>query len=338
MLTVFCRFFGPAPVGNDGMHQDGGLKNPNTTDILIAESSAIWQRTRNDFILSLGTGKGPGTKATSAPPSKGRIRNGALARILHWSQEKLLLALDAEDIDERVQKSLDKDDGPRYFRWNPEFGDGLPRLDGIKSICDMREHVKSYPCDKILTDVKMAMLASSFFFELRRLPKYCSDGNYICEGTIRIRGDPNLVLELLATSNAECAEFVRRDEELAEVQIMDNICPQCRLFSQQVRFRIRGHDDCHAICLKLGKGREHRISGFPQNIAWFCEQQGLYDVFSAQHSPRANCPFHETTELAALDSRKRKTFSLSGQAQLEEYAMPKKIKAGKREMDASRFF
>ena len=259
MLTVFCRFFGPAPVGNDGMHQDGGLKNPNTTDILIAESSAIWQRTRNDFILSLGTGKGPGTKATSAPPSKGRIRNGALARILHWSQEKLLLALDAEDIDERVQKSLDKDDGPRYFRWNPEFGDGLPRLDGIKSICDMREHVKSYPCDRILTDVKMAMLASSFFFELRRLPKYCSDGNYICEGTIRIRGDPNLVLELLATSNAECAEFVRRDEELAEVQIMDNICPQCRLFSQQVRFRIRGHDDCHAICLKLGKGREHRI-------------------------------------------------------------------------------
>lgn len=338
MLTVFCRFFGPAPVGNDGMHQDGGLKNPNTTDILIAEGSAIWHKTRNDYILSLGTGKGPGKKATSTPPSEGRIRNGALARLLHWSQAKLLEALDAEDVDERVQKSLDKDDGPRYFRWNPEFGDGLPRLDGIKSIHDMRERVKSYPCDKILTDVKMAMLASSFFFELRRLPKYCSDGTYMCEGTIRIRGDPNLVLELLATSNTECAEFVRRGEELAEVLIKDGICPQCKLFSQQLQFRVRGHDDCHAICLKLGKGREHRISGFPQNMAWFCEQQGLYDVFSAQHSPRANCPCHETTELAALDSRKRKTSSLPGQAQSAKYLMAKKIKTRKSEVYASWFF
>jgi hypothetical protein len=320
------------------MHQDGGLKNPNTTDILIAEGSAIWHKTRNDYILSLGTGKGPGKETTSAPPSEGRIRNSVLARLLHWSQEKLLLALDAEDIDERVQRSLDTDDGPRYFRWNPGFGDGLPRLDGIKSIHDMREHVKSYPCDKILTDVKMAMLASSFFFELRHLPKYCSDGFYKCEGTIRIRGDPNLVLEILATSNSECAEFVRGDEELAEVQIMDSICPQCKLFSQQVQFRVRGHDDCHAICLKLGKGREHRISGFPQNIAWFCEQQGLYDVFSAQYPPRADCPCHQTTELTVLYSRKRKTSSLPGQGQSAKYVMVKKVRASKSDVYASRFF
>ena len=160
----------------------------------------------------------------------------------------------------------------------------------------------------------------------------------MCEGTIRIRGDHNLVLELLATSNSECAEFIRGGEELAEVQIMDSICPQCKLFSQQVRFRVSGHDDCHAICLKLGRGREHRISGFPQNIAWFCEQQGLYDVFSAQHSPRASCPCHETMELAVLDNRKRKMSSLPGQVQSAKDVMAKKVKARESDMCASRFF
>jgi hypothetical protein len=334
----FCSYFGPTPVGNDGMHQDGGLHNPNTTDILISESSAIWHNTRKDFILSLGTGRGPRAKVTSATPSQGKIRNGALARLLHWSQAKLLEALDGEEVHERVWESLEEVDRPRYHRWNPMFEDGLPRLDDIESIHGLRDRVDSYPCAKMLAEVKMAMLASSFFFELRHLPKYCSDGTYMCEGTIRIRGDPNLVLELLATSRTECADFVRKGEELGEVQVIDGICPQCRLFSQQVQFRVRGHDDRHAICLKLGKDREHRISGFPQNMAWFCEQQGLYDVFSTGRPSRDHCSCQGPTELSGLDNRKRKKPSLPDEAQSPKRIMMKKTKARKSEIYSSWFF
>jgi hypothetical protein len=304
--NIFCRFFGPASVGNDGMHQDGGLRNPNTTDISIMEASTYWHNTRNDFVLSLGTGSGP----QSAPPPDGRFRNAALGRLLHWSQARLLEAIDGEDIHQRVWNSMDEVDRERYYRWNLPFENGLPRLDDIQRIDDLRKLAVSYPCGEIMTDVKTAMLASSFFFELRRLPTYCSDGTYLCEGTIRIRGDPGLVLKLLATLTTERVEFVRKgEEELGEIQPIDGICQQCRLFSQQVQFRVRGHDDCHAICLKLGKDREHRISGFPQNMAWFCEQQGLYDVFSAHHASRKYCPCHESTKLSRLDNRKRKRSS-----------------------------
>lgn len=336
----FCRYFGPTPVGKDGMHQDGGLHNPNTTDILIAEGSAIWHDTRKDFILSLGTGRGPQAKETSAPPSQGKIRNGILARLLHWGQAKLLEALDGEEVHERVWKSLEEVDRPRYSRWNPMFEDGLPRLNDIESIHDLRDRVDSYPCDEMLTKVKIAMLASSFFFELRHLPKYCSDGTYMCEGTIRIRGDANLVLELLATLSTGCAEFVRKGEELGEVQVMDGICPHCKLFSQQVQFRVRGHDDCHAICLKLGKGkdREHRISGFPKNMAWFCEQQGLYDVFSADHLSRDHCPCQGPTELLGLDIRKRTKPSQPDEALCPERITMKKMKARKGGIYPSWFF
>lgn len=320
------------------MHQDGGLRNPNTTDILIAESSAIWPKTRMDYVLSLGTGKGPKKKAASAFPSEVKTRNGTLSRLLNWSQARLLEALDAEDIDKRVKKSLDEDDRPRKFRWNPVFVDGPPRLDGIKSMHDMRNHVKSYPCEEMLADVKVAMLASSFFFELRRLPRYCSDGTYHCEGTIRIRGNPKLVLELITASGAECAEFVRRGEELAEVDIAKGICPQCQLFSQQVQFRVRGHNDTHAICLKLEKGREHRISGFPKSMAWFCEQQGLHDVFSTQRPSRSPCSCHDTVKLVELDTRKRRTSSSPGQPQSGKRLVAKKIKARKSEVYASWFF
>jgi hypothetical protein len=332
------RFFEPTPVGNDGMHQDGGCHNPNTTDIMIAESSAIWHETRKDLILSLGTGRGSQVTGTSPPPSQGKIHNSALARLLHWGQAKLLEAIDGEEVHERVMESLEKVDRPRCYRWNPVFEDGLPRLDDIASIHSLRDHASSNPCAEMLADLKIAMLASSFFFELRRLPRYCSDGTYMCEGTIRIRGDPNLVLELLAKSNTECAEFVRKGEELGEVQIVDGICPQCKLFSQQVQFRVRGHDDCHAICLKLGKDREHRISGFPQNMAWFCEQQGLYDVFSTGRPSRDHCSCQGPRELSRLDDRKRKKSSLSNEALSSKRMMIKKIEARKSGIHSSWFF
>jgi hypothetical protein len=320
------------------MHQDGGLHNPNTTDILIAESSAVWHNTRMDFILSLGTGRGPEATATSELPSQGKICNSSLARLLYWGRAKLRESIDGEEVHERVKKSLGEVDRPRYYRWNPIFEDGLPRLDDIESINGLRDRASSDPCAEDLADVKIAMLASSFFFELRHLPKYCSDGTYMCEGTIRIRGDPNLILELLAKSSTECADFVRKGEELGEVQIVDGICPQCRLFSQQVQFRVRGHDDCHAICLKLGKDREHRISGFPQNMAWFCEQQGLYDVFSASRPSRDHCSCQGPTELTELDDRKRKNPSLPDEAVSPKRIMMKKIKSRKSGIYSSWFF
>lgn len=316
------------------MHQDGGLRNPNTTDILLAESSAIWPKTRMDYVLSLGTGKRPEkNEPASVLPSEEKVCRGTLSRLLNWSQARLLEVLDAEDVDKQVKKSLSEDDRPRYFRWNPAFVDGPPRLDSIKSIGYMRDHVKSYPCERILGDVKMAMLASSFFFELRRLPEYRSDGTYNCEGTVRIRGDPRLVLKLVADLNVACAEFVRRGEELAEVDIANGICSHCHLFSQNVQFRVRGYDDTGPICLKFGKGSEHRISGFPKSMAWFCEQQGLRDVFSAQRPSRSPCSCHDAAKLSWSSSRKRKNNSPPVSSQPGKQLVAKKIRIEKSKVE-----
>jgi len=275
--------------------------------MLIADSKKIWPCADFDMILTLGTGFSSPSQGTSPARFRGRIRNGTLARLLRWSQARLVEAIDPEEVNERVKRSLDDDERSRYFRWNLRFAGEKPRLDDVQQMQHIRDQVSVDPCEEMLADIKIAMIASSFFFELRGIPKYCRDGTYLCEGTVRIRGNPNVILDLLASLNPERAEFVRRGEELDDVHMAGAICPHCKLFGQRVQFHVLGHNDRHAICLRLGKDKDNRISGFPQSMTWFCERQGLYDVFSTQASKLDQCVCNVTPKLALLENRKRNT-------------------------------
>lgn len=324
MLTA-NRFFSPASIGNHGRFQDGGLRNPNPTDIAIAESSLIWrEETRIDLVLSLGTGLPSADDHDSAPSMHGRIWNNTLMRLFRWSRSRLLEALDGEEVHRKLDETLDETTLARYIRWNPKFADGLPRLDDLRSMDHLRDVVKSSPYDDEVLRIKTAILASSFFFELRGIPKYCRNGTFLCEGSIRIRGDPFLLLELLNSFDSECIEFVKRRIEPAKseraklvekgvvlggVDVSDGICSRCGLFNQKVKFNIRDLEEESAIYLKLGRGREHRISGFPQKMDWFCEQQGLHDVFSSPRASSCTCICRRSLEVRPLLTLRKRSAS-----------------------------
>lgn len=291
------------------MHRDGGFRNPNNTDIAMAESLKLWPHTSPSVILSLGTGQTRRSQVHTQTPFRGKIQNGTLARLLRWSRARLLEAIDGEEVHERVRAALDDTRRMTYFRINPEFPDGLPRLDDVEQIQHIREHIKSYPSKETRTEFKIALIASSFFFELCRSPKHGRAATYLCEGTIRIRGDPGLVLDLLLSLNYPSVEFVSEEDELGEVCLADAICPSCRMFAQHVQFHVRDRDSPHAIYIKLDKDVKYPISGFPQTMSWFCKQQGLFDAFSLGPSERERCVCDRLPELPKLDDRKRRASS-----------------------------
>lgn len=286
------------------MYQDGGLSNPNPTDIAVAESKALWDaRTRFDLILSLGTGLSPKVEIASR---QSEAPSNVLSRLVRWSRARLCDSIDSEEVDRRVSKMLGEVDYPIYERWNPKFPSDLPRLDDIKSMDHLCKMVGDSTSEASLAKVKNILVASSFFFELKSLPKYVrSRSSYLCEGTIRIRGDPNLVLELLESLSSGPVQFVMNGERLNDTaRSRGGICRKCRRFSQTVKFHVKDMDSPETVSLDLGQGGQHRISGFPQDMAWFCNLQGLHDVFSERPRPRFSCD-------CELASTNRQSWTLS---------------------------
>lgn len=287
-LTV-SRYLEAVSVGACGMYQDGGLSNPNPTDIAVVESKALWDaRTRFDLVLSLGTGLSQKVDIVSR---QSETPSNVLSRLVRWSRARLFDAIDSEEVDRRVSKMLGEVDYPIYERWNPKFSGDLPRLDDIKSMDRLCEMVGDSTPEASLAKVKKILVASSFFFELKSLPKYVrSRSSYLCEGTIRIRGDPNFVLELLESLNCGPAQFVVNGERLNDAaHSRGGVCRKCRRFSQTVKFHVKDMDSSETVSLDLGQWGQHRISGFPQDMAWFCNLQGLHDVFSERPRPRCSC-------------------------------------------------
>lgn len=176
------------------------------------------------------------------------------------------------------------------------------------------------------TEFKIALIASSFFFELCCTPKYGRAATYLCEGTIRIKGNPNLVLELLLSLNYPSVEFTSEEDELGEVYLAGAICPTCKMFAQHVQSHVRDRDKPHTIYIKLDEDVRYPISGFPQTMSWFCEKQGLFDAFSTSSFERERCVCDRLRELPKLDDRKRRASSQQLTTQASNHRKAKKVK------------
>lgn len=210
------RYFKPAFVENHGLYTDGGHVNSNQTHRAIVESQRLWPtKVRINLILSLGTGRSPELEDTgSSLPKKIRACN-VLTRLLNWGQARLMQAISAHEMHGQVSEFLNDNDSPRYVRRDPVFTKHLPSLYDIESMDSLRKTADGSICEGELEEVKGFMAASSFFFELRKAPEY-EDGSFKCEGVIRIRGDPYLILELL-DSLGGLPQFVREGKTLGRV-------------------------------------------------------------------------------------------------------------------------
>lgn len=230
--------------------------------------------------------------------------------LFNWSRARLFDAISAADVDKQVRASLPELERSIYLRHDPEFAGDLPRLDDTKGITSFREKASESMSQAHTAQIKQMMISSSFFFELRQLPTYDGEhGTYLCEGTIKIRGDPNLILELIANSEPEHTEitFVRNGEVLQDDRLPNGVCGRCRLYQHHVRFHVRKLSHMQTVYLQFGAKVQHRISGFPQTMTWFCEQQGLYDVFSTRQTVSGSCICNDELKQRCdeLDGRSR---------------------------------
>ncbi|KAK5163070.1 uncharacterized protein LTR77_011005 [Saxophila tyrrhenica] len=279
--TVEIRLSDDQQNDSMGSHQDGAMRNPNPTDIAVEESTGhIWPcRPRRDLILSLGTGGLLRTDAPSYPTSRGPSSKRVVSRIYRWGTKTLMATVDPETVHQKVLKMLDPTEKSRYFRWNLMLSDTLPSLDDASSMDFLTQQTERCVPQGKLRDIKIALVASSFFFELDGPPARNDGGSYDCTGTIRIRGEPARVLELVRSVHSgkipifKNAESVDDDLRLRE-------CFVCKRHVQRVAFTV--DDLTIPFNLKLGLGRagEHAMSGLPQTMQWFVDQQGLHDPFT----------------------------------------------------------
>ena len=67
------------------------------------------------------------------------------------------------------------------------------------------------------------------------------------------------------------------------------ICPHCHRYSKRVDLRVEKLSDLATIWLKQRGVPGRRISGFPQTMQWFIDQQGLDNPFENQTKGRLDC-------------------------------------------------
>jgi hypothetical protein len=158
-----------------------------------------------------------------------------------------------------------------------------------------------------LPQIIATLLASSFFLELDGMPTPGSDGQYMCNGTIRVRGNPRNVLELARTTYAGRIQFIKGADELGDLQLEDPLCTACGRFHQPVRFSVPELEGSILISLRLGRGATYRISGFPQSVNWFVAKQSLDNPFAHAVAPAASSPCHSPSRVKPLAARKRGT-------------------------------
>ena len=309
MLTV-GSYFHPVQIGQSSRYQDGGLHNPNPTDIAIEESSAV-SDARRDLVLSLGTGLPPPLDSSAPKPYFfRRSRDCSGLRLMRGARRAVSNAWDAEKVHQAVLRwmnALDPLSTERYHRLNLVASEGLPPLDDVGCMESLMHDAERCSDVQKLPEIVAALLASSFFFELDGMPTYSSNGQYMCRGTVRVRGNPKHVMELARTTHAGRIQFVKGTDELGDLQLGDSLCAACGRFHQRVRFVVPELEGSTLISLRLGRGATYRISGFPQSVNWFIAKQGLDNPFAHAVAPAASTLCHSPSSVEPVVARKRRT-------------------------------
>ncbi|KAK0304140.1 hypothetical protein LTR82_017315 [Friedmanniomyces endolithicus] len=309
--TDGSKFFSAASVTNLVAYQDGGLGNPNPTDIAIEEAARMWRsEVPNDVILSLGTGFLPPAMTPKSSSFRESLRNGAAMRVWRWSKSRLQNVLDAEEIHRHLLGCLDPQSQAGYYRLNLELPDTLPRLDDAQCMDDLRTRVNKSRDEKLLTNIKLSLAASSFFFELDDPPKYGHGGHYICQGTIRVRGAFLQTCALLRGIDHGPVEFLKDGEELAKIHLEEGICLNCRRFNLPVKFLVRHlEQEKVTISIRLENNLVSCISSFPQSMDWFTLQQSMGYPVRSGHREFDSCSCRRGKSIAGPLLRKRTTLA-----------------------------
>ncbi|KAK3670766.1 hypothetical protein LTR78_009338 [Recurvomyces mirabilis] len=304
--------FAPYELNGIGTFQDGALRHNNPINIALWESNRIWPRTSTDAVLSLGTGTAAATPSPHTIPGRRTLEEKFIPRLCR----SFLTSLDGELTWRSLLCSLGKEALDRFFRLNIEFRGYEPRLDDVSAIDELSRSVNAAKDDKQLNAVKLALLATSFFFELRRAPKFDSSGFYICQGEICVRGDyVRILMGLRSIDKTGTIGFWNDQQSLGRLDLDTDKCSVCNRFCKQVCFFVRHPMEKVSIALALGE-RRRQISGFPQTVSWFSSEQHLDTPFYHKETAdplawKCECRRHEDQVPSSSIKRRSSAMSLA---------------------------
>ena len=289
---MHSRLFAPFSLPGLGSFQDGALRHNNPINIALWESSRIWTRdTPKDIVLSLGTG----TTANNASPQTRSSGQTFSDKFIPRLCRSFLTSLDGELIWRDLLNHQESDSEHRFFRLNINFGSHEPRLDDVTAMDGLSQAVNAAKDDDKIAEIRMALLASSFFLELKRAPRFDASGFYVCQAEIRLRGDiSKIFLSLRQISTAPIA-FYKDGISLGSIDQSTDLCPGCYRFRKKLCFFIRHPTETVPIFLDID-GLRRQISGFPQAMAWFTNAQHLESPFYSEKTlslPRQPCEWFE---------------------------------------------
>ena len=299
-LTVL-RLFRPAHIAAIGTFQDGGLKHNNPIKVALWESLQIWPSiVRPDVVVSLGTGT---EKSTSprAPDFRNVFQDGFIPRLYRsW-----ISIFDGQSAWRDVLNLLDPESRENYFRLDVDLSKGQSTIDDVDRMSEIREQVNLQPRDQDYLEIAFALMASSFFFEVKNVE--FRSGAYHCQGFIRCRLASAPVEQLLRRLQLSAWTFTTAVATLGYYEPAQDYCTTCHRYQLRVDFWVRHPADNFTIYLQGMSVLRRKISAFPQSIDWFVAQQSLNADFG---TPVHGSPGRETRD--CRPNLKRKSSSEGG--------------------------
>ncbi|KAL5441101.1 hypothetical protein PMIN06_009453 [Paraphaeosphaeria minitans] len=276
-------FFTMHGMRGQGTFFDGGVSDNNPCMLAMQELQRMApEQRRPDQFVSVGTGVSRASRATGTA-GKGSFlfgNNSLLQTFKHyWSENfdgdkkfasmRHMMAATAPD------GTADMDGWLRRF--NLALEDELPDLADVGAMDDFAKSAWAlFASDPALHDLVRAILASSFYFELRCMPIY-ENGYYTCYGRIlcRIPVTKPVFPELMQKLDAMGARFLTQKRTTREIKPTATSFDHTGNFNKPVSFRVRDLEDPLDVRLRFSGTRDYHISASPVSIETLIKQQNL---------------------------------------------------------------
>ncbi|OCT52722.1 putative Patatin-like serine hydrolase [Cladophialophora carrionii] len=277
---------GGASISQLGTYQDGGVNHHNNPiNIALWESRYIWPSVvRPDVVLSLGTGYEETGQSPVVMTPKVKfpwsfsfsVRETPLHRLI----QSFKGSMDGQSTWRELMNHIHEDEKRDYFRLTLELPGPEPAIDDYGAMELLSSAVRLQPRGpEARRNVLMALLISSFYFELHEIPTY-NNGMYYCNGAIRCRSSGAL-RSLLNVHPLGDLEFFNGRTSLGAFLSDRDLCKSCRRYQKTVHFFVKSLEDEISLCLKWSVDQTRNISAMPRRVSWFIDRQGLDMPFGA---------------------------------------------------------
>ena len=286
------RYFTPHNIPHHGTFIDGGLSSHNPGTLVLQELQRIDPNFRRpDQLVSIGTGFS--TLEDTESGSSFMIRHNPLYQTLqHYLQYNFNGKHHFSSMRDIIKVMSNKRTDVRHWlrRFDLPLDKELPDLADARGIDGLGDAAwKYFTAQSSVHDLARGILASNFYFQLRRMPIY-ENGQYTCWGQILCRipvthlGFSSLMHRLVSMS----AQFLIQGRTISP---KGSNYDRFGNFSKPVSFQLPRIEDHVGVSIRFGEAGTYHISASPMSIEALVKLQkldwpNLRVAKAAAHSPK----------------------------------------------------